>query len=55
MIIIDIKPCSGDNCKSQEEIEEFYQNSSMLVTLNNQRYQSEDYTSEAILNKAEMR
>ena len=34
MIVIDVKPCSGIHCKSDEEITAFYKSSAILLALN---------------------
>ena len=41
---IDIKPCSGDGCKSAEEIEAFTKSVSIFLSLNNQHYLPEEYS-----------
>ena len=43
-VMIDIKPCSGDGCKSAEEIEAFTKSVAIFLSLNNQHYLPEEYS-----------
>ena len=54
-LFVDIKPCSGDGCKSAEEIEAFTKSVQIWLNLNNQHYLPEEYSNKALLNKMEIR
>lgn len=54
-LIINFKACEGTNCKPQEEINQFLEENTLLLVLNNQIYQPEVYTEEAIKTSAEVR
>ena len=55
IVVADVKPCSGDGCKTDEEIEDFVKSSMIVLMVNNQQYLPEEYSDQVIVNQLEMR
>ena len=37
-LVVNIKPCSGSNCKSEEEVDQFWNDHMLMVVMNDHYY-----------------
>ena len=49
MILIEINKCSGEDCESEENINNYLNEHLLVVFINNQNYDSENYDSSNLI------
>ena len=52
--MIDVTSCMGEECLSDQEIDEYLDTHGLAVMMNSQKYQPEVYTEEAIIETTQL-